>query len=28
MEEFPDVQSQVLNALARRVRRHEPDQPH
>ena len=28
MEEFPDVQSQVLNALARRVRRHEPEQPH
>ena len=28
LEEFPDVQSQVLNALARRVRRHEPDQPH
>jgi CRP-like cAMP-binding protein len=28
MDEFPDVQSQVLNALARRVRRHEPEQPH
>jgi CRP/FNR family transcriptional regulator, cyclic AMP receptor protein len=28
MEEFPEVQSQVLNALARRVRRLEPEQPH
>jgi CRP/FNR family transcriptional regulator, cyclic AMP receptor protein len=28
MEEFPDVELQVLNALAQRIRRHEPDAPH
>jgi len=28
MEEFPDVQAQVMSALAHRIRRHEPDTPH
>jgi CRP/FNR family transcriptional regulator, cyclic AMP receptor protein len=28
MEEFPDVETQVLSALAHRIRRHEPDAPH
>jgi hypothetical protein len=28
MEEFPEVADQVLNALANRVRRLEPDAPH
>jgi CRP-like cAMP-binding protein len=28
MEEFPEVADQVLNALANRVRRLEPDSPH
>lgn len=28
MEEFPDVENQVLSALAHRIRRHEPEIPH
>jgi len=28
MEEFPEVETQVLSALAHRIRRHEPDTPH
>jgi CRP-like cAMP-binding protein len=28
MEEFPHVAAEVLNALAHRIRRLEPDQPH
>lgn len=28
MEEFPEVAAEVLNALAHRIRRLEPDQPH
>jgi CRP-like cAMP-binding protein len=28
MEEFPEVQAQVLSALAHRIRRHEPNTPH
>lgn len=28
MEEFPEVASEVMNALAHRIRRLEPDQPH
>jgi len=28
MEEFPEVAAQVLNALAHRIRRLEPDSPH
>jgi CRP-like cAMP-binding protein len=28
MEEFPEIAAEVLNALAHRIRRLEPDQPH
>ena len=28
MDEFPDVQEQVLSTLAHRIRQHEPEQPH
>jgi CRP/FNR family transcriptional regulator, cyclic AMP receptor protein len=28
MEEFPEVERQVLSALAQRIRRHEPNTPH
>ena len=28
MEEFPEVEAQVLSAVAHRIRRHEPDTPH